>query len=180
MPDNLSYEEAAVVPAGALTALKNLQRAEIKKDQKIIIYGASGSLGTYAVQLAKYYGAEVTSVCSGKNFDLVKSLGADKVIDYQKVDFTELGERYDVIYDAVMKLKRSGCKKALKPGGVFLNNYHLAGIKGEDLLFLKDLLEKKSLKPVIDRIYSWNEIADAHRYVDTGHKKGNVAITVSG
>lgn len=178
-PNNLSYEEAAVVPAGGLTALKNLQKANIKKDQKILIYGASGSLGTYAIQLAKYYGAEVTCVCSKNNFELVTSIGADKVIDYTKEDFIKMGSKYDIVYDAVMKSKHSQCKKILMPSGVFLNNNHLPKIKEDDLLFLKDLMEKNKLKPVIDRIYSLDEIVEAHRYVDTGHKKGNVAITIA-
>ena len=178
MPNNLSYEEAAAVPAGGLTALKNLQKANIKKGQKILINGASGSLGTYAIQLAKYYGAEVTGVCSKNNFELVESIGADKVIDYTKEDFTEIGYKYDIIYDAVMKSKHSQCKKILMTNGVFLNNNHLPKTKEEDLLFLKDLIEKNKLKPIIDRIYSLDEIVEAHRYVDIGHKKGNVVITI--
>jgi len=178
-PENLSYEEAATVPAGGLTALKNLQKANIKKDQKILIYGASGSLGTYAIQLAKHYGAEVTAVCSTKNFELVTSLGADKVIDYTKEDFTKTGNKYDIVYDAVMKSNHSQCKKILMPSGVFLNNNHLPKIKEDDLLFLKDLVEKNKLKPIVDRTYSLDEIVEAHRYVDTGHKKGNVAITIA-
>jgi len=177
-PENLSYEEAATIPAGGLTALKNLQKANIKADQKILINGASGSLGTYAIQLAKYYGAEVTAVCSEKNFELVKSIGADKVIDYTKEDFTKKEDRYDIVYDAVMKLNSVHCRKVLKKNGIFLNNYSLPKIVEEDLLFLKDLIEINKLKPVIDSIYSIDEIVEAHRYVDQGHKKGNVAITV--
>ncbi|MDA3818025.1 MAG: NAD(P)-dependent alcohol dehydrogenase [Prolixibacteraceae bacterium] len=177
-PSNLSHEEAATVPAGALTALKNLQKAKISKGQKILINGASGSLGTYAIQLAKYYGAEVTAVCSGQNFDLVKSLGADHVIDYTSEDFTRIPQKFDVIYDAVMKSKASKCRKILKKNGFFLNNYRQPKIIGDDLLFLKDLIEKNILKPVIDKIYPVEEIVEAHRYVDKGHKKGNVAVTV--
>jgi len=177
-PKNLSYGEAATVPAGALTALKNLQKANIGKGHKILINGASGSLGTYAIQLAKYYGAEVTAVCSGKNFDLVKSLGADQAIDYTKEDFTGQKDTYDIVYDAVMKSKPSKCKKLLKNEGVFLNNSRLLKIKAMDLLFLKDLIENNKLKPVIDRTYSLEQIIEAHRYVDTGRKKGNVVIQV--
>jgi len=177
-PMNLSYEEAATIPAGGLTALKNMQKANIKKGQKILIYGASGSLGTYAIQLAKYYGAEVTAVCSAKNFELVKSIGADKVIDYTEEDFTLKDDKYDAVYDAVMKLKFTRCKNILKKNGMFLNNNNLPMIVEEDLSFLKDLIEKNQLKPIVDRIYSLDEIVEAHRYVDKGHKKGNVAITI--
>lgn len=178
-PENLSYDEAATIPAGGLTALKNLQKASIKKDQKILINGASGSLGTYAIQLAKYYGAVVTAVCSAKNFELVISLGADKTIDYTKDDFTKTQEKYDIVYDAVMKSKPAKCKKILKKNGIFLNNYHNPKIEEKDLIFLKDLIEKNKLKPVIDRSYSIDEIVEAHRYVDKGHKKGNVVIRVN-
>jgi NADPH:quinone reductase-like Zn-dependent oxidoreductase len=175
-PENLTFEEAATVPAGGLTALKNLQKANIGKGQSILINGASGSLGTYAIQLAKYYEAEVTAVCSAENFDLVKSIGADHVIDYTKEDFTQNQAKYDIVYDAVMKSKASKCRKILKRDGVFLNNSGLPKIKTNDLLFLKDLIEKNKLKPVIDRTYPIEQIIEAHRYVDKGHKKGNVAI----
>jgi NADPH:quinone reductase-like Zn-dependent oxidoreductase len=177
-PVNLNYEEAAAVPAGGLTALKNIQKANIRSGQKILINGASGSLGTYAVQLAKYYDAEITGVCSTKNLDFVRSLGADKVIDYTKEDFTKGRDTYDVVYDAVMKTSRSSCKALLKNNGIFLNNNGLEKIVPKDLIFLKELIEKEKLKPVIDRTYPWEKIVEAHRYVDKGHKKGNVAITV--
>ncbi|MGF1585613.1 MAG: NAD(P)-dependent alcohol dehydrogenase [Bacteroidales bacterium] len=178
-PENLTFEEAATVPAGGLTALKNLQKANISKGHKILINGASGSLGTYAIQIAKYYGAEVTAVCSSKNFDIVKSIGADKVIDYTNEDFTKKQDKYDILYDAVMKLKASRCRKVLKTNGIFLNNSGLPKIKNDDLLFLKYLIENNKLKPVIDRTYSIEDIVEAHRYVDMGHKRGNVAVRIN-
>ncbi len=177
-PENLNYEEAATIPAGGLTALRNMRKANIGKGQSVLINGASGSLGTYAIQLAKYYGAEVTAVCSAENFDLVKSIGADKVIDYTKEDFTKKQDKYDIVYDAVMKSKASECRKILKSNGTFVDNYRLPKMKRDDLLFLKDMIENCKLKPVIDRVYSMGEIFEAHRYVDKGHKKGNVAVRI--
>ena len=177
-PVNLSFEEAAVVPAGAMTALKNLQKAKIGEGQHMLINGASGSLGTYAIQLAKHYEASVTAVCSGRNFELVRSLGADHTIDYTKTDFTKGKEKYDIIYDAVMKSRRSACKGILKSNGIFLNNNGLPKIKAKDLLFLKGLIEQEQLRPIIDRSYSLEEVVAAHRYVDQGHKRGNVVLSV--
>lgn len=177
-PENLSFEEATTVPTGGLTALKNLQKANIGKGQKILINGASGSLGTFAIQLAKYWGAEVTAVCSEKNVELVKSIGADKVIDYTKTDFTKSNGKYDIVYDAVMKSTKAKCKNILKENGIFLNNSQLPKTEEKDLHFLKDLIENGEMKPVIDRIYSIEQIVEAHEYVDKGHKKGNVAITI--
>jgi NADPH:quinone reductase-like Zn-dependent oxidoreductase len=178
-PENLSCQEAAAVPAGGITALKNLQKAHIGKGQKILINGASGSLGTFAIQLAKYYGAEVTAVCSEKNFERVKSVGADKVIDYTKTDFTKSAEKYDIVYDAVVKSKHSACKNILKKDGFFLNNSRLPAMEEKDILLLKELIESNKLKPVIDRTYSIDAIVEAHRYVDTGRKKGNVVVKIA-
>jgi len=203
-PEIMTDGEAAAVCDGGLTSLVFLRdKAQIKKGQKILINGASGSVGSFAVQLAKYYGAEVTGVCSSANVELVKSLGADYVIDYKKDDFTALDRTYDVIFDAVGKSSFSRCKKALKEKGVYLTTVPTLAIvfqmlwtskskskkaifaatglsqKKENLTFLKELIEKGKLKSVIDRRFSLEQIADAHRYVDEGHKKGNVVITIT-
>jgi NADPH:quinone reductase-like Zn-dependent oxidoreductase len=202
-PANLSFEEAASIPFGATTALYFLRDvAKLQRGQKVLIIGASGCTGVYAVQLARFYEAEVTGVCSTANLELVKSMGADQVIDYTQEDFTQNGETYDVIFDMVNGNASFGrYKGSLKPNGLYLagaggiivfaqmawtaltgGKKVLAGMapdRREDLVFLKGLLEAGKLKPVIDRRYPMEQTAEAHRYADTGRKKGSVVITVA-
>ena len=200
-PANTTYEEAAAVVDGASTALFFLRdKANIQHGQKVLINGASGSIGTSAVQLARYFGAEVTGVCSTTNVELVRSLGADTVIDYAQEDFTRNGRTYDIIFDTVGKSSFHRCKGSLEKNGCYLPtvglmNYVLAlwtsiiggkrvksGMsisKADALVFIKDLVEAGEIKPVIDRRYPLEQAAEAHRYVERGHKKGNVVITIS-
>lgn len=205
-PTNLSYEEAASIPNGALTALPFLRdKGNLKSGQKVLIYGASGSVGAAAVQLARYYGAEVTGVCSTANLEWVKSLGADQVIDYTQEDFTENGKTFDIIFDTVGKRSFSECKGSLTDKSIYLATvptpaimlqalrpalsaskkvkFAAAGLRPArkkiiDLVYLTELIEAGEIKPVIDRCYPFEQISEAHRYVEKGHKKGNVVITL--
>jgi NADPH:quinone reductase-like Zn-dependent oxidoreductase len=178
-PVNMKYTEAAAVPIGATTALRLLRKGNIGPGQKVLIYGASGSVGTYAVQLAKYFGAHVTGVCSTANLELVKSLGADRVIDYTKEDIASQAERYDVIFDTVAKLPKSIATKALAPDGTYVTIARLSTKESMDnLVSIKELIEAGKVKAVIDRCYTLEQTAEAHRYVDSGHKRGNIVITL--
>ncbi|MED4140461.1 NAD(P)-dependent alcohol dehydrogenase [Priestia megaterium] len=179
-PENVTYEEAASISFGGTTALHFFRKGTIQTGQKVLIYGASGAVGTAAVQLANYYGAEVTGVCSAKNSELVKSLGADLVIDYQNEDFTEKQERYDLIFDAVGKITKNQCKGALALNGRFVSveGQGIAKVQTKDLLLLKKLMEEGQIQSVIDRCYSLEQVPEAHEYVETGHKIGSVVVTL--
>ncbi|PEX11053.1 NAD(P)-dependent alcohol dehydrogenase [Priestia megaterium] len=179
-PENVTYEEAASISFGGTTALHFFRKGTIQTGQKVLIYGASGAVGTAAVQLANYYGAEVTGVCSAKNSELVKSLGADLVIDYQNENFTEKQERYDLIFDAVGKITKNQCKEALALNGRFVSveGQGIAKVQTKDLLLLKKLMEEGQIQSVIDRCYSLEQVPEAHEYVETGHKIGSVVVTL--
>jgi len=182
-PANLTHEESASLPYGGLIASYFIRRLKVQKGQRLLVYGASGAIGTSAVQLARHLGAEVTGVCSTANIELVQSLGATAVIDYTKDDFTQAAARYDVIFDAVGKRKSAkamlNAGAALAPGGVSMSvDDAFPRTNKSDLLVLKELAEGGAFRPVIDRRYALEEIVEAHRYVDLGHKKGNVIITI--
>lgn len=200
-PANLTHNEASTICFGGLTAVYFVQKANIQKGQKVLVYGASGSVGSSVIQLAKYYGADVTGVCSTNNLELVKSLGADNVIDYTKTDFTKNGIKYDLIFETVDKLSLEDSLKSLKSDGtlfliaagfgdmikgaiksLFGKQKIVSGTfpeKTESLVFLKELIENGNYKPVIDKTYDLKDMVEAHKYVETGHKLGNVAISVS-
>ncbi|MBL7844259.1 MAG: NAD(P)-dependent alcohol dehydrogenase [Cyclobacteriaceae bacterium] len=199
-PATISHHEAAVIPFGGVTALHFIKKARIRENQKVLIVGASGAVGSAAVQLAKSYGAIVTAVCSTANMDLVKSIGADNVIDYTKEDFTQNGEIYDLIFDAVNTVSVSRSLKSLTKNGIMIlsaaemlemlqgfwfsmtsKRKILTGVishSTRDILFLKELIERGVYKPVLDRIYTLEQIVEAHAYVEKGHKKGNIAISI--
>jgi NADPH:quinone reductase-like Zn-dependent oxidoreductase len=200
-PANLSYEEAAAVPVGGLEALHHLRQASVQSGQKVLVNGAGGTIGTMAVQLAKYFGAEVTAVDTTAKFEMLRSIGADKVIDFTQEDFTQRGETYDVIFDVVGKASYPGSMRSLVEEGVYVSaNPRLSQMlrgqwttrtsskkvvvatsshKTEDLVFLKELIEAGKIKPVIDRTFPLEQVPEAHRYVERGGKKGNVVIAVA-
>ena len=179
-PRNMTHEEAAAVPIGGPTALRLLRKGKLQRGQRVLIYGASGSVGTYAVQIAKSYGAKVTAVCSTAHVELVKSLGADQVIDYTREDFSAGGAVYDAIFDTVGKCPKAQAAKALKPNGKFITIAKLSTKQSlEELTVVKELVEAGQVRAVIGRCYPLEEMVEAHRYVDMGHKTGNVVITVA-
>ena len=183
-PASLTDEEAAAIPYGGLLALHFLRKAGVRAGQRVLVYGASGAVGTSAVQLARHFGAQVTGVCSTANVDLVASLGAATVIDYTSEDFTDKATRYDLIFDAVGKRKSATalrrCRQVLAPGGARVSvDDSRPNLRREDLVLLSELATKGEIRPVIDRAYALDDIVVAHRYVDKGHKRGNVVITVA-
>lgn len=177
-PSNMSFEEAASVPIGGLTALQFLRKTGLKTGDRVLIYGASGSVGTYAVQIAKAYGAEITAVCSAANTELVTRLGAHTTIDYTKEDFTRTETRFDVVFDAVGKTSKSACRHLLKPGGKYVSVTGSPKSKPGDLLVLRELIESGKLLAVIDRRYTLEQIREAHVYAESFRKKGNVVVNI--
>lgn len=177
-PANITFEEAATVPVGGLTSLRFLKQSGIKKGDQVLIYGASGSVGTFAVQIAKAMGADVTGVCSTANITMVSQLGAHAVIDYTKEDFTKTGNRFNIVFDAVGKTTKSRCKQVLKPGGRYVTVTGRPKQNKDDMIVLKELIESGKLVSVIDRTYTLDQIREAHAYVESFRKKGNVAVSV--
>lgn len=177
-PSNMTFEEAATVPVGGLTALRFLRQSSIKKGDKVLIYGASGSVGSFAIQIARSYGAEVTAVCSNANINMVTQLGAQQIIDYTKTDFTKTDTRFDIVFDAVGKASKSQCKQMLKPGGKYVSVTGNPKSKSDDLLVLKELIESGKLITVIDKRYTLEQIREAHTYVESFRKKGNVVVNI--
>lgn len=177
-PSNMTFEEAATVPVGGLTALRFLRQSQVKSGDNVLIYGASGSVGTFAVQIAKSFGAEVTAVCSTTNINLVSQLGAQKIIDYTKGDFTKTETRFDIIFDAVGKTSKSVCKRLLKSGGKYMSVTGSPRSNPDDLVTLKNLIQSGKLITVIDRRYTLDQIKEAHAYVESFRKKGNVVINI--
>jgi NADPH:quinone reductase-like Zn-dependent oxidoreductase len=177
-PSNMTFEEAATVPVGGLTALRFLKQSHIKKGDRVMIYGASGSVGSFAVQIAKAFGAEVIGVCSTTSVSLVKQLGADEIIDYTNEDFTKTATRFNIVFDAVGKISKSKCKHLLKPGGKYVSVTGTPKSNPDDLLVLKELIESGKLITVIDRRYLLEQIREAHTFVESFRKKGNVVINV--
>lgn len=204
IPDGLSYQEAAPICEGAHYALNNIRAAKIEKGQKVLINGATGAIGSAALQLLKHFGAKVTAVCGTENLELVRSLGPERVIDYKKEDFTQIEDEFDVVFDAVGKSSFGKCKSLLKKKGIYMSTelgrgsqnpflalitpflggkkvlFPIPSIKKEDVLFLRDLVERGEFHPVIDRSYPLEEIVEAHRYVDSGEKVGNVLVEIQG
>jgi NADPH:quinone reductase-like Zn-dependent oxidoreductase len=203
-PTGMTFEEAAAVPDGAILALSYLRRVDLRQRRKVLVYGASGSIGTAGVQLVRYFDADVTAVCNTKNLELVKSLGADRVIDYTREDFTKNGEAYDFIFDAVGKLSLKRCKTSLKPGGIYASTdlgpywqnpflalwtsrigdkkvlFPIPRYTKKDVLFVRELVEAGKYRAVIDRRYALEDVVEAHRYVETGQKTGNVVLAIDG
>jgi NADPH:quinone reductase-like Zn-dependent oxidoreductase len=177
-PSNMTFEEAAAVPLGGLTALRFLKQGGIKAGDHVMIYGASGSVGSFAVQIATAFGAEVTAVCSTANINMVTQLGADKTIDYTKEDFTKTSSRFDIIFDAVGKTSKAKCKRLMMPGGKYVSVTGNPKSNSGDLLLLKDLIESGKLIAVIDRRYTLEQIREAHVYAESFRKKGNVVISI--
>lgn len=177
-PANLSIQEAAALPIGGMAALFLLERGKITAGKQVLIYGASGSVGSFAVQIAKYFGAEVTAVCSTRNVDIMQTLGADQVIDYKTRDYTSLTTKFDIVFDAVGKTTRSKAKQILKPKGKYVSVNMMTQEKEAHLQTLKQMAEEGHLKPLIDRCYPLDQIVEAHQYVDQGHKRGSVVIEI--